>query len=88
MEKRGREAARFDLVAFAEASGDFSGAEIEEAINSALYDAFYAQEEVTTAHILNALAQAVPLARTMDEQISGLRAWAEGRARQASVRQA
>jgi len=86
LEKRGREAAQFDLAALAEASGDFSGAEIEEAINSALYDAFYAKEEVTTAHLLNALAQAVPLARTMDEQISGLRSWAEGRARNASVR--
>jgi len=85
LEKRGREAGRFDLEALAEASGEFSGAEIEEAINSALYDAFYAKEEVTTAHILNALAQAVPLARTMDEQISGLRSWAEGRARNASV---
>ena len=86
LEKRGREAAQFDLAALAEASGDFSGAEIEEAINSALYDAFYAKEEVTTAHLLNALPQAVPLARTMDEQISGLRSWAEGRARNASVR--
>jgi hypothetical protein len=62
-----------------------SGAEIEESINSALYDAFHAGCEVTTAHILAALAQTVPLAKTMDEQISRLRHWAEGRARNASV---
>ena len=36
-------------------------------------------------HILHALAQTVPLAKTMDEQISRLRAWAEGRARNAST---
>ena len=33
---------KFDLKALAAASEEFSGAEIEEAINSALYDAFYA----------------------------------------------
>jgi len=83
--KRGREVSGFDLEALAEASRDFSGAEIEEAINSALYDAFYAQDELTTEHVLIALGQTVPLARTMDEQINRLRTWAEGRARNASV---
>jgi SpoVK/Ycf46/Vps4 family AAA+-type ATPase len=83
--KRGRNAAQFDLAALADASTNFSGAEIEEAINSALYDAFYAKTELTTQHILTALAQTVPLAKTMDEQINRLRSWAEGRARNASV---
>src|SRR6266404_235681 len=46
--KRGRDPARFDLGALAEAAKDFSGAEIEEGINSALYDAFYARHELTT----------------------------------------
>jgi ATP-dependent 26S proteasome regulatory subunit len=83
--KRGRNAAAFDTAACAAGSRDLSGAEIEESINSALYDAFHARCEVTTAHILAALAQTVPLAKTMDEQISRLRHWAEGRARNASV---
>jgi ATP-dependent 26S proteasome regulatory subunit len=83
--KRGRQPAAFDTAACAAASPDLSGAEIEEAINSALYDAFHAGCEVTTAHILAALAQTVPLAKTMDEQISRLRHWADGRARNASV---
>jgi ATP-dependent 26S proteasome regulatory subunit len=83
--KRGREAGAFDPAACAAASPDFSGAEIEESINSALYDAFHAGCEITTGHILAALAQTVPLAKTMDEQISRLRQWAEGRARNASV---
>ncbi len=85
LHKRGRDAAGFDVEALADASQDFSGAEIEEAINSALYDAFYAREELTTAHILTALSQTVSLARTMAEQITHLRAWADGRARNASV---
>jgi hypothetical protein len=85
LKKRGRDAAQFDLAALADASSNFSGAEIEEAINSALYDAFDAHGELTTQHVLTALAQTVPLAKTMDEQISHLRSWAEGRARNASV---
>ncbi len=85
LQKRRRDAALFDLKALAGSSENFSGAEIEEAINSALYDAFYAGEELTTAHVLTGLAQTVPLAKTMDEQIGHLRAWAEGRARNASV---
>jgi SpoVK/Ycf46/Vps4 family AAA+-type ATPase len=85
VQKRGRDIASFDLQGLADASKDFSGAEIEEAINSALYDAFYDKVELTTGHVLQALAETVPLARTMDEQISQLRDWAEGRARNASV---
>lgn len=85
LHKRRRDPAQFDLEALSQASKDFSGAEIEEAINSALYDAFYAKSEITTPHVLTALTQTVPLARTMDEQIDHLRHWAEGRARNASV---
>lgn len=82
--KRGREPARFDAVALAAASSDFSGAEIEEAIISALFDAFSGQEELTTEHVLVSLQQTVPLARTLDQHIERLRTWAHGRARGAS----
>jgi len=42
---------------------------------------------IPTAVIIGCLVvtQAVPLAKTMDEQIHRLRHWAEGRARHASV---
>ncbi len=82
--KRGRDATQFDLAALARAGEQFSGAEIEEAIISALYDAFDGRAHLTTAHILNALSQTVPLAKTMDAQINTLRDWAAGRARNAS----
>jgi SpoVK/Ycf46/Vps4 family AAA+-type ATPase len=85
LSKRGRDVSTFDLAALADHAKDCSGAEIEEAINSALYDAFYAQQEITTEMILETLSQTVPLAKTMDEQIGRLRTWVEGRARNASV---
>lgn len=83
--KRGRNPNLFDLDRLAAASKDFSGAEIEQAVISALYDAFYTNSELTTELILSAIEQTVPLAKTMDEQINRLRTWAEGRARNASV---
>jgi hypothetical protein len=83
--KRNRDPANFDLPTLVQSSANFSGAEVEEAIISALYDAFYAGEELATGHVLAALTQTVPLAKTMDEQISRLRSWAEGRARNASI---
>lgn len=83
--RRGRDANQFDIQALVAASSDLSGAEVEQAIISALYDAFSGQSELTTNHILTTLTQTVPLARTMEEQITGLRRWAEGRARSASI---
>jgi adenylate kinase family enzyme len=83
--RRGRDAAGFDAHGLAEVTADFSGAEIEEAIISALFDSFHAGHELTTEAILEAIHQTVPLARTMDEPIRRLREWAQGRARNASV---
>lgn len=82
--KRGRDPVNFDLRALAESAVDFSGAEIQEAVISALYDAFYDSRDVTTGDILNSLRQTYPLARTMDAQIDRIRDWAHGRARNAS----
>jgi ATP-dependent 26S proteasome regulatory subunit len=87
LDKRGRSPEDFGLDELADASGDFSGAEIEAAIISALYDAFYAKTELSTAQVLAALAQTVPLARTMAENVDAQRSWARGRARNASFPQ-
>ena len=85
LNKRGRKPDEFDLKALADASSEFSGAEIEAAIISALYDAFYTKQTLATAHVLASLGQTVPLARTMAEKISAQRDWARGRARYASA---
>lgn len=85
--KRGRDPEKFDLPSLVEASKDFSGAEIEEAIISALYDAFYEKQELATGHVLAGLRQTVPLAKTMAEKVNAQRNWAVGRARNASVAQ-
>ncbi len=83
--KRDRDPEKFDLQSLVEASKDFSGAEIEEAIISALYDAFYEKKDLATEHVLAGLRQTVPLAKTMAEKVNAQRNWAVGRARNASV---
>jgi SpoVK/Ycf46/Vps4 family AAA+-type ATPase len=85
LSRRGRPPAGFRIPDLVAASPEFSGAEIEQAIISALYDAFAEGRDLATEHILEALGQTVPLSKTMDEQLRRLRTWAEGRARHASV---
>lgn len=73
-----------DLRALVRVAQGFSGAEIEQAIISALHDSFFDNRELETKDILNALQQTVPLSRTMREQIEELRFWASDRARPVS----
>lgn len=84
LEKRGRVPDGFDLDALARLSDGFSGAEIEQAIVSGLFDAFSAGTELDTAIVSASLAETIPLSKTMSEDLNRLRTWAQGRARPAS----
>jgi SpoVK/Ycf46/Vps4 family AAA+-type ATPase len=75
----------FDLKALAEACQGFSGAEIEEAVVSAMFDAFYEKKTLSTERLLKTLEQTVPLSKTMEEDVDSLRKWAYGRARLATT---
>ena len=86
LKKRARDPGKFDLPALAHASEGFSGAEIEEGVISALFDAFSGQVELSTELIQKSLSETVPLSKTMNEEMSRLRSWASGRARPASIR--
>ena len=85
---RARDPARFDSDELAARSAGLSGAEIEQAVVSALFDAFYQRRDLTTDDIARALAETVPLSKTMKEEIGALRQWCATRTRSASVRQA
>jgi len=71
---------KFDLLQLAEASAGFSGAEIEEAVKSALYSAFEHKAPLSSGMLLEELRSTFPLAVTMKEKIAALRAWAHQRA--------
>lgn len=75
---------RLDLIA--DRTDGWTGAEIEQAVISALVSARLAKEAVTDEHLFPALRQIVPLAKTMREQINHIRSWAFDRAVHASAR--
>ncbi|MGA7295820.1 MAG: AAA family ATPase [Terriglobales bacterium] len=93
--KRKRDPAAYDLERIVEAAQGFSGAEIESAVQTALYAAFtrretgrastLAQPELTTVDLLTALSSTVPLSVTRAEEIAELRDWAKNRAVWASL---
>jgi hypothetical protein len=84
LSKRRQSIEAFDLPVLSDLSQGFSGAEIEQAVISALYDAFDAGTRLDQNHIRAVLSQTVPLSRTMAEGITQLRQWATHRARAAS----
>lgn len=78
--RRELQVALFNLTQLAQASDGFSGAEIEQAVVSAVYAAAARQQEVGNAHVLEALTQTSPLSVVMAERLQALRDWAKARA--------
>lgn len=79
LQRKHREPALFRLEELTDASKDLTGAEIEQAITSGLFNAFSDGREVTTEDILKALVETRPLAVMMSERIDKLRQWASQR---------
>jgi SpoVK/Ycf46/Vps4 family AAA+-type ATPase len=69
----------FDIAGLADAMDGFSGAEIEQAIVSALYAAHAKNQPLATEHIFEEITQTRPLSIVMNEKISTMRQWAAGR---------
>lgn len=83
--RKGRDPEKFDLKTLVAKSRDFTGAEIEQALASGMYSAFYKNSEVTDFHCEKALMDTVPLARQMSEQIDKMRSWCQNRAVRATA---
>ena len=86
LRKKKRDPGQFEMEKLIEATVDFSGAELEQAVIAALYDAFDTGGDLSTDGLLGTLRDIVPLAITMREQIESMREWARTRARPASAR--
>lgn len=79
LRKRKHAVENFDLDEITRDSEGYSGAEIEQAVVSAMYDAFSSNTMLGTSHILAALLRSPPLSVTMAERVDELREWAKGR---------
>ncbi len=97
--RRKRNAPDYDLDRIAAAAKGFSGAEIESAVQGAMYAAFSrdaacrvsadsAKHDLSTEDLLKALSSTVPLSVTRAEEIATLRDWARDRAVWASAPEA
>lgn len=81
---RNPETLGINVRALAQASEGFSGAELEEAVVAAMYEAFSRKSEVTTEILDSCLKETYPLSETMKEPILAMRQWAHNRARYAT----
>lgn len=79
LRRRNQAPSSFDLDSLEIASEGFTGAEIEQAIVSSLYQVHSQEESLTTAHLLNELERTSPLSIVMSEKVAWLREWAAGR---------
>ena len=73
-----------DVPLSAEATDGYSGAEIEQAIQTAIFEALAERRPVVQQDLMIAFSRTVPLSKTMAEQIKKIEAWAYKRAVPAS----
>ena len=79
LQNRDQDPAAFDLDSLAETAEGFSGAELEQAVVAALYEAFSRSESLSDRHLQEELQNTRPLSVTRAEEINQLREWAAER---------
>ena len=87
LKRKNRDPTRFNIEHIVKATQGFSGSEIEQAIISALFDAFEYEDgrDIDSDGILQSVREIIPLSYTAKEKIDYLREWAKSRARLASA---
>ena len=83
--RRHRDPSAFDVARLARDTESFSGAEIEQVVLSAMFQAFTAGREFVQKDLEDAARESHPLALAQSERIGALVAWGRKNARQAST---
>lgn len=83
--KRGRDPEKFSTESLVGSAAGLVGAEIEAAIEDALFTAYGEEREVTTNDINSALGKLIPYSMMQYEEANALRTWAKQNARPASA---
>lgn len=84
LQNRGKSPESFDLDSLAKNTEGLSGAEIEQAVISALFESYAKNKELDDRELIISSSSIVPLSTTMREEISKLERWASNRAVKAS----
>lgn len=80
----GQDPERFEIDMLAKVTKEWSGAEIEQAVRSAMIDAYGEKRDFNSSDVFHSTSSIVPLSKTMEEQIRALRGWSFDRATPAS----
>jgi SpoVK/Ycf46/Vps4 family AAA+-type ATPase len=89
LRKRRRDPVVFDVAQLARMSDGYTGAELEQAIVDAMYQAFAEDRDIRTEDVVTSIGRTVPLSKSQREVIERLRSWLrEGRAQSASFAEA
>ncbi|HTR64112.1 MAG TPA: AAA family ATPase [Candidatus Binataceae bacterium] len=86
LSQRGVDPSKFNLEELVDFTKDWTGAEIEQCVVSALTKARLKNRDLTREDLVGVAMGIVPLARTMKEQINHIRQWAFDRAMRATLR--
>ena len=79
LKKRKLDPAQFEVKQLATAAEGFSGAEIEQTVVAAIYQALSEKKPPATSHVLAEITGTRSLSVVMAEKVEGLREWAAGR---------
>ena len=82
--RRGVDLSKFNFGQMTDSTRDWTGAEIEQCVISALTKARLNEHDLTEDTLIDTAVSMVPLARAMKEQINHIRQWAFQRAVRAS----
>jgi len=78
LDQRQRDPEQLDLDSLAEATGGYSGADIEQVVVTGLKLAFHAGQELTMEHLQTATPEVRPLSRTDPQRVAAITSWLEG----------
>lgn len=85
LNKRGQNPEEFDLKALAQASGGFTGADLEEVMISSLFKAYECKEKLGSECILDTIKKTNPRVQQIPGDLDVLRKWAEMYALNAAI---
>lgn len=79
LRRRGRDPEKFKLAELAQTADNFSGAELEQIVRSAMFTAYAAGKPISDLHLLAEIRRTRPLAVLTAENVTRLREWARNR---------
>jgi len=82
--KKGRELPEEAVREIAQTAKGYSGAEIESAVENALWKCYATKEALTKEKVIESIKETKPLSDTMGGELKQLKEWAKGRVRYAS----